>query len=197
MSVDATSGREQWVWQAPEHIRMGAPAVGASAVVVGGTDGRVVKLDKRTGSVQWEVMFDDVVTAPPLIAGPNVFVATLGKELAGLNLHTGEISWHTELEGRVKSAMAVTGGGLLVLTEPKRVVFFKPASEPERRHQNRGWRMKARMTISILLILLLGISDVVAQVKRVSVTSNVDSAAVFIDDAWVGRAADSPFFRCF
>ena len=131
VSVDATSGREQWVWQAPEHIRMGAPAVGASAVVVGGTDGRVVKLEKRTGSVQWEVMFDDVVTAPPLIAGPNVFVATLGKELAGLNLHTGEISWRTELEGRVKSAMAVTGGGLLVLTEPKWVVYFKPASELE------------------------------------------------------------------
>jgi len=54
--------------------------------------------------------------------------------------------------------------------------------------------MKARMTISILLIQLLGISDAVAQEKRVSVTSNVDSAAVFIDDAWVGRAADSPFF---
>ena len=41
---------------------------------------------------------------------------------------SGEVTWRTELDGRVKSAMAVADGGLLVVTEPKWVMYFKPAA---------------------------------------------------------------------
>ena len=86
---------------------------------------------RNTGAEQWETTFDDVIAAPPLIVGDNVFVGTLGEELVGMSVSTGEVSWRTELDGRVKSAMAVADGGLLVLTEPKWVMYFKPAGSSE------------------------------------------------------------------
>lgn len=127
VAVNADTGDITWEWEGQPYLRMGAPALSGSAVVVGATDGRVRRLDRQTGELEWEASFDDVIAAAPLIVGPTVFVASLGKEMAGLDLHTGEITWQTELEGRVKSAMAVADGGLLVLTEPKWVVYFKPA----------------------------------------------------------------------
>jgi outer membrane protein assembly factor BamB len=126
LAIDAYTGDTKWEWVGALHLRMGAPALSSSSVVVGATDGRVMLLDRLSGQLQWEARFDDVISAAPLIVGPTVFVATLGKELAGLDVRTGEFTWRTELEGRVKSAMAVAEGGLLVLTEPKWVVYFKP-----------------------------------------------------------------------
>ena len=92
---------------------------------------QVVSLNRNTGELQWETKFDDVISAPPLIVGHNVFVGTLGEELVGMNVSSGEVTWRTELDGRVKSAMAVADGGLLVLTEPKWVMYFKPAGSSE------------------------------------------------------------------
>lgn len=128
VAVDTATGAARWEWTTNEHLRMGAPAIGHSDVIVGATDGRVFSLERESGSVQWEASFDDVVTAAPLIVGPTVFVGTLGEELAGIDRSSGEVTWSTELEGRVKSAMAVAEGGLIVLTEPKWVVYFKPGA---------------------------------------------------------------------
>jgi len=127
--LDATSGEAVWTWEGPEHIRMGAPALGSSEIIAGATDGHVRAFDRATGAVRWETEFDDVVSAAPLVAGSHVFVGTLGQELAALDLTTGENLWQTEVEGRIKSAMAVAEGGLLVLTEPRWVLYFKPSEE--------------------------------------------------------------------
>ena len=53
--------------------------------------------------------------------------------------------------------------------------------------------MKMRMHMAMAAACLLMAIDATAQERRISVSSNVDSAAVFIDDAWAGRVSDGPF----
>jgi len=129
--LDAGSGATKWKWEGADHLRMGAPTFGRHEIIVGATDGTVRSLDRWSGEERWMASFDDVVAAAPLIVGSTVFVGTLGEEIAGLSMEDGEIAWRAELDGRVKSAMAVADGGLLVLTEPKWVVYFKPADVME------------------------------------------------------------------
>jgi outer membrane protein assembly factor BamB len=127
--LDAAQGTEIWSFAVAEHIRMGAAALGPDAIYFGATDGRLRALSRTEGRELWSVPFEDVITAPPLVVGSTVFVGTMGSELAALDLADGRTLWRTELKGRVKSAMAVAEQGLLVLTEPKWVVLFRPAGE--------------------------------------------------------------------
>ena len=130
-ALDVATGALRWERSVGAHIRMGAAALGPDAVYVGATDGWFRALSRTEGRELWSVGFGDVITAPPLVAGSTVYVGTLGSELAGLDAHTGKELWRTELKGRMKSAMAVAGDGLLVLTEPKWVVLFRPAAQDE------------------------------------------------------------------
>ncbi|MDA0874902.1 MAG: PQQ-binding-like beta-propeller repeat protein, partial [Bacteroidetes bacterium] len=127
-ALDVSSGTEVWTFEVASHVRLGAPALGADAVYAGATDGRIRSLDRETGKEKWSTAFDDVITAPPLLAGSTLFVGTLGSELFALDASSGNVLWSTELKGRLKSAMAVADGGLLILTEPKWVVYYKAAS---------------------------------------------------------------------
>lgn len=103
--------------------------MGNGYVVAGTTGGAVLAIDRSTGERAWEAQFDDVISAAPLIVGDHVFVGTLGEKLIALQLGSGERDWETDVRGRIKSAMAVADGGLLVLSEPKWVLYFKPAGE--------------------------------------------------------------------
>lgn len=127
--LDVNGGSAVWNWQGPEHLRIGAPAMGNGYVVAGTTGGAVLAIDRSTGERAWEAQFDDVISAAPLIVGDHVFVGTLGEKLIALQLGSGERDWETDVRGRIKSAMAVADGGLLVLSEPKWVLYFKPAGE--------------------------------------------------------------------
>lgn len=126
--LNADTGSDRWMWKGPEHLRMGAPAVSERYVILGSTEGTVRSFDRSTGELIWETAFDDVVSAAPLIADNAVFIGTLGEEVAALNLQSGDITWTAEVKGRIKSAMAFADGGLLVLTEPKWVLYFKPSA---------------------------------------------------------------------
>ena len=137
--LNTATGSQRWVHQAPDHLRMGAPALNDRLVILGSTDGTVRALSRDSGKTVWETGFEDVISAAPLIAENAVFVGTLGEELAAMDLETGTVTWKTEVKGRIKSAMAVAGGGLLVLTEPKWVMYFKPANaDAPRLSENSG-----------------------------------------------------------
>ena len=53
--------------------------------------------------------------------------------------------------------------------------------------------MSVFIRVCLLAMVMCIATDTWAQEKRISVSSNVDSATVFIDDVWAGRVADSPF----
>jgi len=128
MKIDATTGELLWTIVADNTmVRMGPPAVDGTSVFVGGTDGRFRSVDSSTGAIRWDVQLPDVVSSAPLVSGGYVFVGTLGEELYGFEADTGNIVWKTETEGRIKSAMAVADGGLIVLSEPRWVTYYKPA----------------------------------------------------------------------
>ena len=129
--VDAETGQDRWSAHINERIRMGAPAIGADGVILGATDGQVRSLSLENGNEQWAVQFDDVITAAPLVAGNTVFIGTLGKQLFALRASDGHIRWETEVKGRIKSAMALADGGLLVLTEPKWLMYYTPGQRDD------------------------------------------------------------------
>jgi outer membrane protein assembly factor BamB len=56
-----------------------------------------------------------------------VYVGSLGRKLYAFDLQDGTTRWETTLKGRIKSAMAISEGGLLVLSEPRNVTYFKTA----------------------------------------------------------------------
>jgi len=125
--LDLNSGEVRWSFKTDsKSVRFGGTAIAEDLVVVGASDATVRAFDPESGLLKWETSFPDVVSAAPLITQSHVFVGTLGQELFALNRFTGEIEWQTKMRGRIKSSMAVVGGGLLVLSEPRYVTYFKP-----------------------------------------------------------------------
>jgi len=128
IKVDARSGDTLWQVEADNHeVRLGPPAVNGAFVFFGGTDGRFRSVDASTGALRWDVQLPDVISSAPLVSNEYVFTGTMGEELYGFDAKTGAIVWETETKGRVKSAMAVANGGLIVLSEPRWVTYYKSA----------------------------------------------------------------------
>lgn len=139
IALDASTGNERRravvqpiVTTAPQPVavRLTAPAISNGLVVVGGSDAVVRAFDATTLRPQWSHTFEDGVAAAPVFAGPLLYVATLGGELAAFNASGGAPIWTGEVRSRVKSALAVIDGRLIVLTEPRHIVAFAPVSPP-------------------------------------------------------------------
>ncbi len=130
-ALDAATGATRWQFALPDTtVRLTAPALDGSALAIGATDGRVRLFDARTGALVWETRLDGALTAPPLLTPAFVYVGTMMRQLVALRRADGGVAWEYTLRGRVKSALAVAGGGLVVLSEPRFVYRFSP----EQRH---------------------------------------------------------------
>lgn len=126
--LDARTGRETW------KVDLGAPTVRFTPVTVtpdqvfaGTTDGRVRAFGRTDGSETWEAELEDGISSQPLVTGEHVWVGTFGRDLVALDRAAGTRQWSIELPGRTKSTLAVHDGGILVLAEPRNVLYFKPA----------------------------------------------------------------------
>lgn len=111
-------------------VKLTAPAVAQDRVLVGGSDGRLRAYDAATLAPLWTHAFEDGVSAAPVLAGPLAFAATLGGQVAALPVGGGAPVWSDSVRSRVKSALAVVDGRLIVLTEPRHVVAFAPNADP-------------------------------------------------------------------
>ena len=130
IALDAGSGAERFLVDAgSREVRLTSPAVTEDVVVFATSDGLVTAADARTGSIRWTYENQEAISATPLISGNLVFFGDMVKRLRALDLETGDLIWETELEGRVKSAMAAAGGSLVVLAEPRHVYLFR--AQPE------------------------------------------------------------------
>jgi outer membrane protein assembly factor BamB len=58
------------------------------------------------------------------VSGGVVYVGTADRRLVALDAATGAETWSTTLRGRVKSALTVADGRVVVLTEPRHVASF-------------------------------------------------------------------------
>ena len=132
VALDEQSGHEIWTLTHDLNTaRFGAVATDGERVFVGATDGQLRAIDATNGEVVWNTIFPDVIAAAPLIAGDVVFVGSMGKMLYGVNRKTGALEWHTELKGRVKSAIAASSSGIIVLSEPRYISYFKSLEGPD------------------------------------------------------------------
>lgn len=119
------TGRVDWQLALSDTtVRMTGAALGRARAYIGATDGVVRAVDLTDGDVVWETRVDDAMSAPPMLTGDVLYVATLGERLLALEAESGEVVWEYELDGRVKSPMAVADGHLVVLAEPKDVYVF-------------------------------------------------------------------------
>ena len=105
-----------------ETVRFSTPAVDNEFVVIGGSDGVLRVFDLDTGDMKWDVECSDALVAQPLIAEDVIYTGSMGDWFYAFDRYSGELLQTIELQGRVKSAIAVADGGLIVLTEPRHVV---------------------------------------------------------------------------
>ena len=125
--LDAAGGEVVWTVQDAQPLRVSTAAIGPTALAVGFSDGTVRGVDLTSGDELWRYAGDGAVTAAPVWIGDRVAVGTLDKRLVVIDGSTGREEWSTELRGRVKSALAVGGGLLIALVEPRHVVAFHSA----------------------------------------------------------------------
>lgn len=125
--LDAATGATVWTVTTGAPLRATSAAVHEATAVFGFSDGTVRALDTASGAERWRFQADGNVAAAPAWVGERVAVGTMGRRLVVLDGATGREEWSTELRGRVKSALAVGGGLLVVLVEPRHVVAFHTA----------------------------------------------------------------------
>lgn len=125
-AMDAATGAELYLFDAGHaEARLSTPAIAADLLLTAGSNGVLYAVNRVTGDLVWSHASGEAFGGPPLVAGDVVYVADMAESLRAFDLDSGELLWETELEGRVKSAMAIADQGLVVLTEPRDVVFYR------------------------------------------------------------------------
>ncbi len=95
----------------------GSLTAGNNAFYAGTAEGLVSKiaLDNRLGTIKWELRLSTTVTAPPLVVGKYVFVASESGELVAIEDETGIAAWTSSTAG-VRQPLALAGGTLYCLS---------------------------------------------------------------------------------
>lgn len=135
-ALDAATGKQLWLYnrQVTGSLSIRAttrPVVTGESLLVGFSDGFLVSLKKRDGSLQWERKlgranrFRDV-DSTPVVEGANVYVSSFDAALYSLKAESGEINWTVEDGGYVPVTLgrdrfsdrlfyATAGGKLLAI----------------------------------------------------------------------------------
>lgn len=133
VALDAATGDELWradLSLAADRVaaRVATPGTGEGIAVVGATNGRLVAVDLADGSERWSRALDDHVNSAPLVADGRVYLGTTGERVLVLDASAGTTLWETTARGRIKSAVAGAEGVVYVLSEPRHLIAFEPAS---------------------------------------------------------------------
>ncbi|MFT4605784.1 MAG: outer membrane protein assembly factor BamB [Rhodothermales bacterium] len=127
LAVDARTGRVSWRFDTNNtQLKIASPSIAGDTIYFGSSDGSVRAISTEFGASKWRAKLPGGVSAQVLVAGGYVYVGTMQNRLVALDFETGGEIWSTDLRGRVKSSMAVAGDGILVLTEPRFVNYFRP-----------------------------------------------------------------------
>ncbi len=94
-ALDAGSGREVWRFAVGAELVNTTPAVRDALVYTGASGGSFVALDRRTGRPRWSAALHAEPTAPPVVAGGLVLVASGPATLQALDAASGRLRWLT------------------------------------------------------------------------------------------------------
>jgi outer membrane protein assembly factor BamB len=111
--LDRVNGDQRLDWRSP--IAPSSPITSDGRELYFGTiDGRVVSVRQRDVLSSWQFGTDGLVTAEPVLQGPNLYVVSqMGQVLAAVQRNKTRI-WQTKTSGPVQGAPAVGGGHLYV-----------------------------------------------------------------------------------
>jgi outer membrane protein assembly factor BamB len=87
-------------WQRTIGPSESSPAIVGTALIVGDWDGRVWKLDERTGRVLWSRKLGGQVKGGVAVSGSRVFVGDYSGHVTCLGLATGKVIWTAKAQPR-------------------------------------------------------------------------------------------------
>ncbi|MCY3595703.1 MAG: PQQ-binding-like beta-propeller repeat protein [Bacteroidetes bacterium] len=126
-AMDVQKGDIHWnTTLADETVQISSPTADHELVVAGASDGVLRVFDLDTGEMKWSAQCSDALAARPLITSEVIYTGSMGNWFYAFDRHNGDLLQQIELRGRVKSAMALAEGGLIILTEPRYVVRLTP-----------------------------------------------------------------------
>ncbi len=122
-AMDAHRGEVLWdTALADETVQFSSPAADHELVAAGASDGILRVFDLDTGNIKWSASCPDALAAKPLITSDVIYTGSMGNWFYAFDRDHGALLQQIELQGRVKSAIALATGGLIILTEPRYVV---------------------------------------------------------------------------
>lgn len=114
-SVDSPPEPQQIRWSLGLGDTLLSPAVVGDSVFVGDTNGSLLKLDRLSGSVEWQTSLSGAVHYAPTYVDGTLYVGTRAGDVHVLDAESGDEVWSQPLEGEVMPP-AVDGDRLFVAT---------------------------------------------------------------------------------
>jgi len=135
-ALDAATGKQNWLYSRQDtaqfSIRGGSRAAYKSGVLyIGFSDGSLVAINAKSGSVQWELQlnknkrFRDV-DSTPVIDGDFLYIAGYDDKLYCVSTSKGEVLW--SVDGGGYSAVTLMGDKLIYPTSSGEVVALKKSN---------------------------------------------------------------------
>ncbi|GIW97226.1 MAG: serine/threonine protein kinase [Pirellulaceae bacterium] len=105
--IDGVSGGVLWRHFVGRQLQQHPLRIGegrdADALVYTEADGRLVRLDGRTGAAEWYLALDTTIL-PPVLEGEEVFVATREGQVLSIDVVSGQMRWMRQLPQAVEVA---------------------------------------------------------------------------------------------
>ncbi len=116
LSINWRQKKIDWTYQNPRRkiSYRSSPAVNSSAVVIGGRNQLVEKINRNTGESEWSFRTKGRVDCSPVIAGKRVYVGSSDGRLYGLDMESGDLVWSFDSGAGFTASPAVADGRLVI-----------------------------------------------------------------------------------
>jgi outer membrane protein assembly factor BamB len=119
MSVALKTGNMDWKLAGDdEKLPLGgiaaSPAVTEEAVFIGAQDNKVVRVERKTGKVEWVFETRGAVESSPVLVGDRLYFGAADGNVYGVDAKTGKEVWKFEAGGVIKGSPAVGGGRMVI-----------------------------------------------------------------------------------
>lgn len=112
--VRKTDGTEVWKFDsAPEGKRKpirSAPATDGAVIIFGCDDGVLRALDRKTGTLRWQIATGASIFSAPVISEGRVLIGTIAGTILCVSAHDGQVVWKRETRVPIYAAGAASAG---------------------------------------------------------------------------------------
>ena len=115
-SVNWRQKKILWTYQNPRRkiSYRSSPAVTAEAVVIGGRNQLVERIERSDGELKWSFRTKGRVDCSPVVAGKRVYVGSTDGRLYGLDLESGDLVWSFDGGSAFTASPSVADGRLVI-----------------------------------------------------------------------------------